>query len=90
VPEKPRMPQEKIKEIQERASKRSQIIREMKNLGTSTVDELAKATGMEKSKLLKHLIAMRQFGKISVVGKRDRQLVYSLLEGVESRTKNVT
>jgi predicted transcriptional regulator len=78
--EKPRIPPEKIKEIQERASKRNLILREMKNQGPSTIDELTKATHMEKSNLLKHLIAMRQFGKVLIVGKRDNQLVYGLPE----------
>jgi predicted transcriptional regulator len=76
--EKPRIPPEKMKEMQERASKRNLILREMKNHGPSTIDELTKATGMEKSNLLKHLIAMRQFGKVLIVGKRDNQLVYGL------------
>ena len=76
--EKPRISPEKTKEMQERASKRNLIVREIKNHGPSTIDELAKATGMEKSNLLKHLIAMRQFGKVLVVGKRDNQLVYGL------------
>jgi len=35
---------------------------------------------MEKSKLVKHLVAMRIFGKVAVVGERDSQLVYSLPE----------
>jgi predicted transcriptional regulator len=78
--EKPRIPPEKMKEMQERASKRNLILREMKNQGPSTIDELTKATGMEKSNLLKHLIAMRQFGKVLIVGKRDNQLVYGLPE----------
>jgi len=90
VPEKPRIPPEKTKEMQERATKRNLILREMKNHGPSTIDELAKATGIEKSNLLKHLIAMGQFGKVFVVGKRDRQLVYGLPKEVESQAKSVT
>ena len=78
--EKPRIPPEKMKEMQERASRRNLILREMKNQGPSTIDELTKATGMEKSNLLTHLIAMRQFGKVLIVGKRDNQLVYGLPE----------
>ena len=78
LPEEPRIPTEKIKEMQERSSKRNLIIREIENHGPSTIDELAKATGMEKSNLLKHLIAMKQFGKVLVVGTRDNQLVYAL------------
>jgi len=76
--EKPRIAPEKAKEMQERAAERNLILREMKNQGPSTIDELSKATGMEKSKLLKHLIAMRQFGKVFIVGERNSQLVYSL------------
>ena len=44
--EKPKIPPEKIKEMQERTSKRNLILREMKNHGPSTIDELAKATGI--------------------------------------------
>jgi predicted Rossmann fold nucleotide-binding protein DprA/Smf involved in DNA uptake len=76
--EKPKIKPEKAKEMQERAKERNLIIKEMKKQDSSTVDSLAKATGMEKALLVKHLIAMRQFGKISVVGERDHQLVYSL------------
>jgi predicted transcriptional regulator len=54
------------------------IIQEMKNRGASTIDELANFTRMEKTKLFRHLVAMRQFGKVSIVGERDGQLVYGL------------
>lgn len=69
---------EKTKVIQERAKERNYIVREMKNQGPLTVEELSKAVGMEKSRLLKHLIAMRQFGKVSIVGERNNQFVYDL------------
>ena len=78
--EKPKIDPERAKEMQERAKERSLIQQEMKNHGPSTIDELSKATGMEKSRLLKHLIAMRQFGKVLVLGERDNQLVYGLQE----------
>lgn len=82
--EKSKIKPEKAKEMQERAKERNLIIKEIKKQGPSTVDSLAKATGMEKPLLVKHLIAMRQFGKISVVGERDHQLVYSLPEHSKS------
>lgn len=69
---------EKSREIQERNKERTLIIQEMKNRGASTIDELAKSTRMEKTKLFRHLVAMRQFGKVSIVGERDGQLVYGL------------
>jgi predicted transcriptional regulator len=69
---------EKSREIQERNKERTLIIQEMKNRGASTIDELANFTRMEKTKLFRHLVAMRQFGKVSIVGERDGQLVYGL------------
>lgn len=71
---------EKTKEMQKRTKERTLIIGKIKELGPTTIDELSRATSMEKSILLKHLIAMRQFGKISVAGERDHQLVYGLPE----------
>ena len=82
--EKPRTDPKKTKEMQERTRERNLIIREMKNQGSLTVEELSKTTGIEKSKLRKHLIAMRQFGKIAIAGERDNQLVYGLPEGEET------
>jgi len=73
------MDPKKAKEIQERARERNLIVREMRSQPSQTVEELSKTTGIEKSQLLKNLIAMRQFGKVQVVGKRDQQLTYSLV-----------
>lgn len=78
--EKPKIDPKKTKEMQERTKERNLIVQEMKNRRSLTVEELSKTTGIEKSKLLKHLIAMRQFGKVQVVGEKDNQLVYSLAE----------
>jgi len=78
--EKPRIDPEKAKEIRERNRERNLILQKIKNQGSLTLDNLSKATGMEKSKLLNHLIAMRQFGKILIVGKHDNNLVYGLPE----------
>ena len=69
---------EKAREIQERNKERTLIMQEIKNRGASTIDELAKVTGMDKAKLFRHLVAMRQFGKVSIMGERDDQLVYGL------------
>ena len=82
--EKPKINPEKAKEMQERARERNLILQEMKNHGPTTIDELSKATGMEKSNLLKHLIAMTQFGKVLIVGERENQLVYGLPEEIKS------
>ena len=82
--EKLKIAPEKQKEMQERAKERNLIIKEIKNQGPSTLDELVKTTGIEKEKLFKHIIAMRQFGKIAITSERDNQLVYGLPEGEET------
>lgn len=69
---------EKTREMQERTKERNLIIQQLKAHGPSTVNELSKTVGMDKAKLLKHLVAMRQFGKVVVLGERDEQLIYCL------------
>lgn len=84
--EKPKLSPEKAKEMQERAKERSLILKEIKNQGPLTLDELSKTTGIDREKLFKHVIAMRQFGKIAIAGERNNQLVYGLPEGEETKT----
>jgi predicted ArsR family transcriptional regulator len=78
--EKSKVDVQKVKETQERNRERNLIVQEMRSRGSLTVEDLSKTVGIEKAKILKHLIAMRQFGKVQVVGERDNQLVYSLPE----------
>lgn len=79
--ETPKIPPEKAKEMQERTRERNLIVKELKDQGPQTLDELSKVTGIEREKLFKHVIAMRQFGKLAIAGERDNQLVYGLPEG---------
>ena len=81
---KPKVDPETAKLMQERTKERTLIIKEIKNQGPQTLDELSKTTGMDKEKLFKHMIAMRQFGKVAITGERDNQLVYGLPEGEET------
>jgi predicted ArsR family transcriptional regulator len=78
---KPKISPETAKLMQERTKERSLILNQLKSNGPMTLDELTKTTGMEKERLFKHMIAMRQFGKIAITGERDNQLVYGLPEG---------
>jgi predicted transcriptional regulator len=78
VSEKPKIDPARAKEMQERNRERGLIVREIKSQGPLTIDELSKATGLEKSRLLRHVIAMRQFGKLQVVGERNEQLTYDV------------
>jgi predicted ArsR family transcriptional regulator len=76
--EKLKISPEKSREVQERNKERNLIIQEIKSHGASTVEGLSNATGIEKSKVLRHLIAMRAFGKVQIVGDRDHQILYNL------------
>jgi predicted ArsR family transcriptional regulator len=76
--EKPRIDPKKTKEMQERTKERNLIIQEIKSRGPLTIEELSKTVKIEKSRLLRHLITMRQFGKVQTVGERDDQFVYGL------------
>jgi predicted ArsR family transcriptional regulator len=78
---KPKISPETAKLMQERTKERSLILNQLKTNGPMTLDELTKTTGMEKEKLFKHMIAMRQFGKVAITGERNEQLVYGLPEG---------
>jgi uncharacterized protein YcaQ len=78
LPEKTRIDPMKTKEMQERTRERSLIIQEIRNRGPLTVEELSEITGMEKSRLLMQLIAMRQFGKVTIAGERNDQFIYGL------------
>jgi predicted transcriptional regulator len=79
--EKPKISPERAKEMQERSRERTLIVNQIKSQGPQTLDELAKVTGIEKEKLFKHMIAMRQFGKVAIAGEKDNQLIYGLPEG---------
>ncbi len=78
---KPKIAPEKAKLMQERTKERSLILSQLKSNGPMTLDELTAKTGMEKERLFRHMIAMRQFGKVAITGERDNQLVYGLPEG---------
>lgn len=76
---KPSISPEKAGEILERTRERNLILVELINRGPSTILELSKPTGIDRSKLLRHLTVMRQNGKVTVISEQDNQLVYDLL-----------
>jgi len=69
---------EKVKEILMRTRERNLILAELVNRGASTVRELSDCTGIEKPKLLRHLTALNQDGKVKVAGEQENQLLYNL------------
>lgn len=78
--DKPSINLEKVKKIHERTKERNVILAELINRGPSTIAELTGPTGIEKSKLLRHLSVLRQDGKVTVADERDNQPVYELPE----------
>lgn len=69
----------KLEPIRKRQEERGLIINELKN-HPSTIPEISKATGLESSKVFKHIVAMMQFGKVTVVVEKGDHLVYALSE----------
>jgi len=67
----------KLEPIRKRQEERGLIIKELKN-HPSTIPEVSKATGLEPSGVFKHIVALMQFGKVTVVGQRDDQLIFTL------------
>jgi len=80
--EKKKIDKEKLKIIQERNKERGLILKELKEKGPSTLEKLSKATGLDKEKLFKHIVALRQLGKIAFVDKKENEFVYGLPEVV--------
>ena len=68
----------KLKPIYARNKERGLILGEFKARGKVTVEELAEATHLQKWKVLEHLIALRQLGRVTIVGEKDDQWVYAL------------
>lgn len=75
---KRKIDKEKLKPIYERRKIRGLIIKELRARGSSTIPELSKATGMETDKVVMHMIALRQFGHVNIVGEKDGQLIFAL------------
>lgn len=68
----------KLKPIYERNKERGLVLKEFKARERVTVEEVAEATHLQKWKVLKHLIALRQLGRVTIVGEKDDQFVYAL------------
>ena len=49
--------------------------------GARTVPDLATESGLEASRVLWHLMAMRRYGEVTEAGERDRYVLYALKKG---------
>ncbi|KPV65263.1 MAG: hypothetical protein AOA65_0298 [Candidatus Bathyarchaeota archaeon BA1] len=59
----------KLGPIYERREERGLIIKELKN-HASTIPKISEATGLETSRVLQHVVALMQFGRVMVVGQK--------------------
>lgn len=64
------------KDIRELQGERRKITDKLKGSDGLTILELEKATGMDSSKILRHIIALRKFGRLSEKNERDGYYVY--------------
>ncbi len=77
--ERRRIEKAKLEPIYERRRERGLIIKELRN-HPCTIPELSKATGLQTSNVFRHVIALSQFGQVTVVGEKDDHYVYGLTE----------
>ncbi len=70
----------KLKAIRDRNRERGLILKELRNRSPLTIEELSEATNLPKTKVLGHIIALRQFGRVTTVGEKGDWFLYALSE----------
>jgi choline kinase len=78
--EKPKLDKVKAKALAEYRRKRGLILKELKNMGTATIPEISKATGLQESDVFKYVTALTQFGKVSIVGEKDGYAAFAFVK----------
>lgn len=58
---------------------RHMIIGAIKEKGPLTVEELSQSTGLQPSRIMQHIIAIRRNGIINEAGEKNRQYLYQLV-----------
>jgi len=58
---------------------RHMIIGAIKEKGPLTVEELSQLTGLQPSRIMRHIIALRRNGTINEAGEKNRQYLYQLV-----------
>jgi len=68
-----------VDSIMQEEIERHMITGALKEKGPLTVEEIAQLTGLQPSKIVRHLIALRRNGVISEVGEKNRQYLYQAI-----------
>jgi len=77
---KPKLDKATAKALAEYKRKRGLILKEIKNRGTATIPEISEATGLQESDVFKHVTALTQFGKVSIVGEKDGYAAFAFIK----------
>lgn len=71
--------QQMVDKITNDEIERHMITGAIKEKGPLTVEELAKITDLQPSRIMEHIIALRRRGVLDEAGEKDRQYLYKLL-----------
>jgi DNA-binding transcriptional ArsR family regulator len=71
--------QQTVDSIMKDEVERHMIIGALKEKGPLTIEEIAQLTGLQQSKIVQHIIALRKNGLISEVGEKNRQYLYQAI-----------
>jgi len=70
--------QQVVDSIMQEEIERHMMIGAIKERGPLTVEELSQLTGLQPSRIVQHIIALRRNGVIGEVGEKNRQYLYKL------------
>jgi len=71
--------QQVVDSIMQDEIERYMIIGAIKEKGPLTVEELLQLTGLQPSRIMQHIIALRRNGIINEAGEKNRQYLYQLV-----------
>jgi len=77
---KQKLDKAKARAMAEYRKERGLILKEIKNRGPTTIPEISKATGLQESTIFKHVTALTQFGKASIVGEKNGYVIYAFVK----------
>jgi len=72
-----RIDRTKLEPIYKRREERGLILKELRN-HPSTIPEISKAIGFGTSEVFRHMVALMQLGKVTIVGEKGDHPVYAL------------
>jgi len=76
--EKRKVIKAKAKAMAEYRKKQELVLKEIKNKGSATIPEISEATGLQESDVFKHVTALTQFRKVTMVGEKEGYVTYAL------------